>query len=112
PHFYYIHIGRYWPMLQGPEADVGDGEVVVIADVLATGLLRVAGEGGLLVTPDALGRHHQHHDAEDEDHGKPDAPDGRGMAVHSDHDSVEALPLHGASGLERKGRGEVLVKDQ
>uniref|UniRef100_A0A493TY82 Uncharacterized protein n=1 Tax=Anas platyrhynchos platyrhynchos TaxID=8840 RepID=A0A493TY82_ANAPP len=80
--------------LQGPQADVRDGEEVVVADAVAARLLRVAGEGGLLVPPDALGRHHQHHYPEDEDDGEPDAPDGRGVAVHPAQHRVEAGPVH------------------
>uniref|UniRef100_A0A8C6P7G9 Uncharacterized protein n=1 Tax=Nothobranchius furzeri TaxID=105023 RepID=A0A8C6P7G9_NOTFU len=43
--------------LERPEADVGDGEEVIIADAVASWLLRVAGEAGLLVSPYALGFH-------------------------------------------------------
>uniref|UniRef100_A0A669PHV1 Uncharacterized protein n=1 Tax=Phasianus colchicus TaxID=9054 RepID=A0A669PHV1_PHACC len=85
--------------LQGPQADVRDGEEVVVADAVAARLLRVAGEGGLLVPPDALGCHHQHHDPEDEDDGEPDAPDGGGVAVHPAQHRVEAGPVHGSSRL-------------
>uniref|UniRef100_A0A8C0GQN7 Uncharacterized protein n=1 Tax=Chelonoidis abingdonii TaxID=106734 RepID=A0A8C0GQN7_CHEAB len=68
--------------LQGPEADVGDGEEVVIADVGAAGLLGVAVKVLLLVPPHALRRHHVDQHPEDEDHGEPDAPEGRGIFVH------------------------------
>uniref|UniRef100_A0A803YHY3 Uncharacterized protein n=1 Tax=Meleagris gallopavo TaxID=9103 RepID=A0A803YHY3_MELGA len=85
--------------LQGPQADVRDGEEVVVADAVAARLLRVAGEGGLLIPPDALGCHHQHHDPEDEDDGEPDAPDGGGVAVHPAQHRVEAGPVHGSSRL-------------
>uniref|UniRef100_A0A8C8AQ95 Uncharacterized protein n=1 Tax=Otus sunia TaxID=257818 RepID=A0A8C8AQ95_9STRI len=87
--------------LQGPQTDVGDGEEVVIADAVAAGLLRVAGEGGFLVPPDALSCHHQHHYPEDEDDGEPDAPDGGGVAVHPAQHCVEAGPVHCSSRLQK-----------
>lgn len=62
--------------LQHPEADVRDGEGLVIADVLATGLLRVTSKVGLLVTPDLLCRCTQDQDTEDEEDGQPNLVGG------------------------------------
>lgn len=67
--------------LQDPETDVGDGERPVVADVLATGLLSVADETGLLVAPDALSTRSQNQDSEQEEHTHPDLPDHRGMGL-------------------------------
>uniref|UniRef100_A0A674IFD7 Uncharacterized protein n=1 Tax=Terrapene triunguis TaxID=2587831 RepID=A0A674IFD7_9SAUR len=58
--------------LQGPEADVGDGEEVVITDVGAAGLARVALKVPLVVAPHPLSRHYVDQEAEDDDHGEPD----------------------------------------
>uniref|UniRef100_A0A8C7NT59 Uncharacterized protein n=1 Tax=Oncorhynchus mykiss TaxID=8022 RepID=A0A8C7NT59_ONCMY len=56
------------------------------ADVVAAGLLGVAGEARLLVAPDRLGRHHEDQDSEDEDDRQPDAADAGGMPVYAaDH---------------------------
>lgn len=57
--------------LQHPEADVGDGEGLIIADVLATGLLRVTSKVRLLITPNLFSCCAQHQDAEDEQDGQP-----------------------------------------
>ena len=53
--------------LKGPQADVGDREEVVVADVFAAGLPGVAVKVGLVVAPHTLCRHHEHHHPEDED---------------------------------------------
>uniref|UniRef100_A0A8C0NN25 Uncharacterized protein n=2 Tax=Canis lupus familiaris TaxID=9615 RepID=A0A8C0NN25_CANLF len=58
--------------LQHPVADVGDGEGLVIADVGAARLGRVALEIGLLVAPHRLASQAQDEDAEDEKHRQPD----------------------------------------
>ena len=63
--------------LQHPKADVRDGEGLVVADILATGLLGVTGEVGLLVAPDLFGRGPQYQDPEDEEDSQPDFADDR-----------------------------------
>uniref|UniRef100_A0A8B9IGB0 Secreted protein n=1 Tax=Anser cygnoides TaxID=8845 RepID=A0A8B9IGB0_ANSCY len=77
--------------LQGPQADVGDGEEVVVADVGAARLPRVAVKVLLLIPPDALGSHHVDQHAEDKDHGEPDAAKGRGVLVDP-ADLAKSLP--------------------
>uniref|UniRef100_A0A8C3UA16 Uncharacterized protein n=1 Tax=Catharus ustulatus TaxID=91951 RepID=A0A8C3UA16_CATUS len=67
--------------LQGPEADVGDGEEVIVTHIGAARLPRVAVKVLLLVTPDPLGCHHVDQHAEHKDHGEPDAAEGCGVLV-------------------------------
>uniref|UniRef100_A0A8C6F6J4 Uncharacterized protein n=1 Tax=Monodon monoceros TaxID=40151 RepID=A0A8C6F6J4_MONMO len=81
--------------LQGPEADVGDGEELVVADVGAAWLLSVAVKVLLLVPPHALRGHHVHQHAEDEHHRQPDASEGCGVLVHPAQEGLERLPVHG-----------------
>lgn len=57
--------------LQHPEANVGDGEGFVVADILATRLLRVTGEIRLLITPNLFGCCTQNQDAEDKKDSQP-----------------------------------------
>lgn len=69
--------------LKGPEANVGDGEEEIVADVGATWLAGVAVKMSLVVTPDPLSSHHEDHHSEDEDHGQPNASKSCGVFVHS-----------------------------
>lgn len=86
--------GGHQDELQRPQADVGDGEEVVIADAVAAGLLSVAGEARLLVPPNALGSDHQHQDAENKEDREPDATDASGVSVYTADDSIKRCPVH------------------
>uniref|UniRef100_A0A4X2K573 Uncharacterized protein n=1 Tax=Vombatus ursinus TaxID=29139 RepID=A0A4X2K573_VOMUR len=81
--------------LQSPQADVGDGEEVVVADVGAARLARVTVKVLLLITPHALRRYHVHQHTEDEDHGEPDTAESRGVLVDSAQERLQGLPVHG-----------------
>ena len=80
--------------LKGPQADMGDREEVVVADVFAAGLPGVAVKVGLVVAPHALCRHHEHHHPEDEDDRQPDAPKDGGVLVGPAEQTLKALPIH------------------
>lgn len=80
--------------LQCPQADVGDGEDVVIAHIGAARLSRVADEVLALVPPNPLSGHHEDHDPEDEHHGQPDPPEGRGVFIHPTEDVLQSRPIH------------------
>lgn len=80
--------------LKGPQADVGDGEEVVIADVGAAGLLGVAVKVLLLVPPHSLRCHHVHHHPEHKHHRQPYPPKRSGVFVHPTEECLEGLPVH------------------
>uniref|UniRef100_A0A8C9NQD5 Uncharacterized protein n=1 Tax=Serinus canaria TaxID=9135 RepID=A0A8C9NQD5_SERCA len=82
--------------LQGPEADVGDGEEVVIAHVGAARLPRVAVKVLLLVAPDLLGRHHVDQHTKDKDQGEPDTAEGCGVLVDPTEQCLQRFPIHGS----------------
>uniref|UniRef100_A0A673A5F2 Uncharacterized protein n=1 Tax=Sphaeramia orbicularis TaxID=375764 RepID=A0A673A5F2_9TELE len=80
--------------LQRPQADVGDGEEVVVANTVAAGLLGVAGEAGFLVTPHALCCDHQDQDPKNEEDREPDTTDASGVSVHAADDGIKGGPVH------------------
>lgn len=80
--------------LQGPQSDVRDGEEVVIADIVAPGLSRVAFEVFLFITPYLLGCHHKHHDPEEENNREPNSAEGCGVLVHPTEEALEECPVH------------------
>uniref|UniRef100_A0A3Q3VZL1 Uncharacterized protein n=1 Tax=Mola mola TaxID=94237 RepID=A0A3Q3VZL1_MOLML len=92
--------------LQGPQADVGDGEDEVVAHIFAAWLGCVAVEVLAVVAPHSLGCHHKHHYPEDEDHGQPDAAKHSGVLVDSTEERLQCRPVHlcclrAGGGLER-----------
>jgi len=80
--------------LQGPQPDVGDGEEVVVADVVAPGLSRVAFEVFLFVAPYLLRRDYKHHDPKEENDREPNSAEGCGVLVHPTEEALEECPVH------------------
>uniref|UniRef100_A0A3P8TR61 Uncharacterized protein n=1 Tax=Amphiprion percula TaxID=161767 RepID=A0A3P8TR61_AMPPE len=80
--------------LQGPEPHMGDREEVVIADVVAPRLSRVAFEVFLFVSPYLLRCHHKHHDPKDEHNREPHSAEGCGVLVHPAEEALEECPVH------------------
>lgn len=65
--------------LQGPEADVGNGERLIIAHIGTSRLFGIAHHFTLLVPPHFLRPSSDDHDPEDEEHGHPYLPDDSGV---------------------------------
>uniref|UniRef100_A0A8C0VA28 Uncharacterized protein n=1 Tax=Cyanistes caeruleus TaxID=156563 RepID=A0A8C0VA28_CYACU len=84
---------RHQDELQGPEADVGDREEVVKADVGTAWLPRVAIKVLVIIAPNPLGRHEIDQQAEDEDEGEPDAAEGCGVLVDTTEEPLEHPPF-------------------
>uniref|UniRef100_A0A5F8G7U1 Uncharacterized protein n=1 Tax=Monodelphis domestica TaxID=13616 RepID=A0A5F8G7U1_MONDO len=80
--------------LQGPQADVGDGEEVIVADIGAAGLACIAVKILLLIPPHALRRHHVDQHAEDEDQGEPDAAESCRILIDAAQQILEDSPVH------------------
>uniref|UniRef100_A0A8C0WV95 Uncharacterized protein n=1 Tax=Castor canadensis TaxID=51338 RepID=A0A8C0WV95_CASCN len=86
--------GGHEDQLQGPEADVGDGEVVVIAHVLAARLEGVADKISLLISPHLLCGHHEDHDSKNEEDCEPDFPNTGGVLVDTSKNTLQRAPIH------------------
>lgn len=82
--------------MESPESGVGNGKVVVIADIVTTWLSGVAIEVLLLVTPHLLAGHQEDQKSEDENDGKPDATKRCGVLVHPAKEALKEGPVHGA----------------
>lgn len=65
--------------LHGPEADMRNGERLIIAHVGTTWLFGIAHHFTLLVPPHLLRPSSNDHDPEDEEHGHPYLPNDSGM---------------------------------
>ena len=73
---------------------MGDGEEVVVADVVAAGLPRVAVKIFLIVAPYLLSSHNENHEPEYEHHGEPYAAEDGGVLVDSAQEALEKGPVH------------------
>uniref|UniRef100_A0A8C3Y2W2 Uncharacterized protein n=1 Tax=Catharus ustulatus TaxID=91951 RepID=A0A8C3Y2W2_CATUS len=80
--------------LQGPESDVRDGEKVIIANISAPRLKRVADKVILFISPDSLRSHNQDHDTEDEEDCEPYLPDTGGVFIYTSQNSMQSSPIH------------------
>uniref|UniRef100_A0A3Q1II87 Uncharacterized protein n=1 Tax=Anabas testudineus TaxID=64144 RepID=A0A3Q1II87_ANATE len=81
-----------------PEADMGDGEGLVVADVLATRLLGVAFEGGLLISPGRFHRSTQHQDSEDEEDRQPDLSPSSRVGLDLVQQTTQSTPVTHSQG--------------
>lgn len=80
---------------------------MVVADILAAWLLSVAGEVGLLVSPDALCCQDQDGDAEDEEDREPDLSQTGGVFVYTSQLGVQRSPTHFGKEDSLRGKGDL-----
>lgn len=83
--------------LESPEPGVGDGEKVVVADIVATRLAGVAVKVLLFVTPDLLAGHQEDQEPKDENDGKPDSTKSCGVLVGPTEEALQEDPVHGVA---------------
>jgi len=109
PHHYQRRTGDE-DELQGPQADVGDGEDVVVAHVDAARLDRVTHKVLVLVAPHPLRRHHEHHHPEDEDYREPHAAEPGGVLVDPTDEGLQSRPVHDGC-LRGRGLGRRRLRE-
>lgn len=74
--------------LKGPESDVRDGEIVIIAHIFAPRLESVADKIGLLISPHFLCGYYQDHNAKNEEDCEPDLPNTGGVFIDTPQNSL------------------------
>ena len=87
--------------LKDPEANVRERREGVVADVLTSGLLRVADKFTLLIVVDGLAADGRQHDPEDDEDGQPDLPHKGGVVGDLIQQTRQETPAHGASWTEK-----------
>lgn len=80
--------------LESPQARVCNWEVVIIADVVATGLAGVAVKVLLLIAPDLLASHEKNQKPKNKNNSEPDATKCCGVFVHSTQETLKKAPVH------------------
>lgn len=80
--------------LESPEPSVRHGEIVVVADIVTTGLPGVAVKVLLFVTPDLLAGHQENQEPENENDGEPDATECCGVLVNPIEEALKEDPVH------------------
>uniref|UniRef100_A0A3P8W1J3 Uncharacterized protein n=1 Tax=Cynoglossus semilaevis TaxID=244447 RepID=A0A3P8W1J3_CYNSE len=78
--------------LESPQARVCNWEVVIIADVVATGLAGVAVKVLLLIAPDLLASHEKNQKPKNKNNSEPDATKCCGVFVHSTQETLKKAP--------------------
>lgn len=80
--------------LQSPQADMGNREEMVKADIVAARLCCVACKVLLLISPHLLGCHNKDHHPKEKDDGQPHTPESCGILVDSTEKALEECPVH------------------
>ena len=83
---------------------MGDGEGLIVADVLAARLLGVAHKVGLLIPPYKLSGCAKNKDPEDKKHSEPDSANDSGVLIHLFQDVPQETPVAHFSPTWRRER--------
>lgn len=83
---------------------MGDGEGLIVADILAAWLLGVAHKVRLLIPPHKLSGCAKDKDPEDKKHSEPDSANDRGVLIHLFQDVSQETPVAHFSTTWRRER--------
>lgn len=80
--------------LQSPQANMGNGEEMVKADIVAARLCCVACKVLLLISPHLLGSHNKDHHPKDKNDRQPHPPESCRILVDSTEKALKECPVH------------------